>query len=213
MAGLTDLSYREIMKLILPPKALATVVAATAALTLSACTVNNNAAPAASSSASGTMDEGMMGNETKLSAADIMFLQMMIPHHEQAIEMSKLAMTNTKNVEVLALAARIQAEQQPEIATMKKLLTDAGQPLMSDHIMGDNGMMSGDDMDALKTAKDTEFDVMYLSGMIDHHNGAITMADGVSESENYDVSFLANNIINSQSAEIEEMTKLLAATS
>lgn len=188
-----------------------TMTAAT--LSLSACTINNNPAPANSASANGSMGNGMMDSETSLSAADIMFLQMMIPHHEQAIEMSKLALTNTKNPEVLDLAARIEAAQQPEIDLMKKLLTDAGQPVMSDHMMGDNGMMNDDDMTALKDAKDNEFDVLYLSGMIDHHDGAITMADAVSDSSNSDVSTLANNIITSQTAEIEEMTKLLAATS
>ena len=201
------------MKLTSQPKSLVAFVAAATALTLSACTINNNAAPAPSSSASGMMNGGMMGNEAALSAADIMFLQMMIPHHEQAIEMSKLAVTNTKNTDLLALAARIEAAQQPEIDLMKKLLTDAGQPLLSDHGMGDNGMMGDNDMAMLKAAKDTEFDAMYLSGMINHHNGAITMIGGVSDSTNPDVKTLANNIVSSQTAEIAEMTKLLAATS
>lgn len=201
------------MKLTSQPKSLVAFVAAATALTLSACTINNNAAPAPSSSASGMMNGGMMGNEAALSAADIMFLQMMIPHHEQAIEMSKLAVTNTKNTDLLALAARIEAAQQPEIDLMKKLLTDAGQPLLSDHGMGDNGMMGDNDMAMLKAAKDTEFDAMYLSGMINHHNGAITMVGGVSDSTNPDVKTLANNIVSSQTAEIAEMTKLLAATS
>jgi uncharacterized protein (DUF305 family) len=201
------------MKLTSQPKSLVAFVAAATALTLSACTINNNAAPAPSSSASGMMNDGMMGNEAALSAADIMFLQMMIPHHEQAIEMSKLAVTNTKNTDLLALAARIEAAQQPEIDLMKKLLTDAGQPLLSDHGMGDNGMMGDNDMVMLKAAKDNEFDAMYLSGMINHHKGAITMAGGVSDSTNPDVKTLVNNIVSSQTAEIAEMTKLLAATS
>ena len=127
--------------------------------------------------------------------------------------MSKLAATNTKNSGVLDLAARIEAAQQPEIELMKKLLSDSGQPLMSDHGMGDNGMMKDGDMVALAAAKDSEFDVLYLTGMMAHHEGAITMANGVSDSSNNDVNTLANNIISSQTAEITEMPKLLAAAS
>ena len=148
-----------------------------------------------------------------LSGDDIMFLQMMIPHHEQAIEMSKLAATNTTNPAVLDLAARIEAAQQPEIELMQKLLSDAGQSSMPGHSMGDNGMMNESDMAVLSATKDTEFDVLYLTGMVAHHNGAITMAREVSESSNSDVKTLANNIITSQATEIAEMTKLLAAAS
>ena len=188
-------------------------VGAIAALSLSACTINNNPAPANSQSADGMMGNGMMGNESSLSASDIMFLQMMIPHHEQAIEMSKLAATNTKNTDVLDLAARIETAQQPEIDLMKKLLTDAGQADMPGHSMGDNGMMNEGDMVALAAAKDKEFDALYLTGMIGHHNGAISMASAVSDSSNSDVKTLTNNIITSQTVEIAEMTKLLADAS
>lgn len=142
---------------------------------------------------------------------------MMIPHHEQAIEMSKLAITNTKNPEVQNLAARIEAAQQPEIDLMKKLLSDAGQSDMSGHgmghSMGDDGMLSESDMIALASAKDEAFDVLYLTGMIAHHDGAIAMAGDVSNSSNSEVNTLVSNIISSQTTEITEMTKLLAASS
>lgn len=186
---------------------------AVAAMSLSACTVNNNAAPANSQSADGAMGNGMMENESSLSAADIMFLQMMIPHHEQAIDMSKLAITNTKNAEVLDLAARIEAAQQPEIDLMKKLLSDAGQAEMPGHSMGDNGMMTEANMAALAAAKENSFDLLYLTGMIGHHTGAISMASAVSDSPNSDVKTLATNIINSQTAEIAEMMKLAPGAS
>ena len=155
--------------------------------------------------------------ESSLSDADAMFLQMMIPHHEQAIEMSKLAATNTKNPEVLDLAARIEAAQQPEIDLMKKLLSDAGQSVMPGHSMShgmsDDGMMDEVDMAALAVAKDLEFDALYLTGMIGHHNGAISMASEVSDSSNSDVKTLVSDIVSSQTAEIAEMTKLLTAAS
>ena len=156
-----------------------------------------------------------MGNESSLSAADIMFLQMMIPHHEQAIEMSKLAVTNTKNPDVLDLAAQIEAAQQPEIDLMKKLLSDAGQSDMPGHSMGhgmsDDGMLNESDMASLATAKDSGFDRLYLIGMIAHHDGAIAMAGAVSDSLNPDVKTLVNNIISSQTAEIAEMNKIVDA--
>jgi uncharacterized protein (DUF305 family) len=142
-----------------------------------------------------------------------MFLQMMIPHHEQAIEMSKLAISNTKNPEVQNLAARIEAAQQPEIDLMKKLLSDAGQSEMPGHGMShgmdDDGMMSESDMSALASAKNSAFDARYLTGMIAHHDGAIAMAGKVSDSSNSDVKTLVSNIISSQTAEIIEMNKLL----
>jgi uncharacterized protein (DUF305 family) len=181
-----------------------------AVASLSACASNNVSAPTSSQSVDSMM-------ESSLSDADAMFLQMMIPHHEQAIEMSKLAATNTKNPDVLDLAARIEAAQQPEIDLMKKLLSDAGQSLMPGHSMGhsmsDDGMMDEVDMAALAAAKDLEFDALYLTGMIGHHNGAISMASEVSDSSNSDVKTLVDNIVSSQTAEIAEMTKLLTAAS
>jgi len=180
-----------------------------ATLGLSACTSNNDA-----NSDSSMGSGGMMGTDTAnevgdLSQADVMFLQMMIAHHEQAVEMSTLAETNSTNPEVLALAAQIKAAQVPEIELMSKLLTDAGQAMMMDHSMGDNGMMGMDDMSALAAATGKDFDVLFLTGMIAHHEGAIDMTNPVADSENMEVKTLVENIITSQTAEIAEMTKLL----
>lgn len=144
---------------------------------------------------------GMMGTDAAnevgaLSQPDVMFLQMMIPHHEQAVEMSTLAETNSTNPEVLALAARIKAAQGPEIELMSKLLTDAGQAMMMDHSMGDNGMMGMDDMSALAAATGKDFDVLFLTGMIAHHEGAMGMAHPeIAESANPDIRKLAKNIV------------------
>ncbi len=184
-----------------------------ATLGLSACTSNNDAT-SESSMGSGDMMGTDAANEVgALSQADVMFLQMMIAHHEQAVEMSNLAETNSANPEVLALAAQIKAAQGPEIELMSKLLTDAGQAMMMDHSMGDNGMMGMDDMSVLAAATGKEFDVLYLTGMIAHHEGAIDMTNPVANSENMEVKTLAGNIITSQTAEIAEMTKLLETLS
>lgn len=188
-------------------------IGAIAAITLSACTTNNNPAPSNSQSANGMMGNGMMGNESTLSSADTMFLQMMIPHHKQAVEMSILAQTQTENVDVLALAARIEAAQQPEIVLMQKLLADAGMPAMMDHSMGMNGMMSDDEMSALSTSTGKDFDKLYLAGMIKHHQGALDMTKPIINSENTEVKALAESIVTGQTQEISEMSKLLAAIS
>lgn len=191
----------------------ATVALTVVSLSLSGCASGNSTSADATKSGAGEVSSAPSSSVATLSASDVMFLQMMIPHHEQAIEMSKLVATNTSNSDVQDLAARIQATQQPEIDLMKKLLTDAGMSLTPDHMMGDDGMLSAEEIAELSNAQDNEFDVLYLSGMIGHHDGAIAMASEVSDSSNSDVRTLANNVITSQTAEIEKMTKLLAATS
>ena len=185
-----------------------------ATLGLSACTSNNAETSNSSMGSGGLLGTDSASEPGALSQPDVMFLQMMIPHHEQAVEMSTLAETNSTNPEVLALAARIKAAQGPEIELMTKLLTDAGQAMMMDHSMGDNGMLGVEDMSALAQATGNEFDVLYLTGMIAHHEGAIGMAHPeIRESANSDVKTLAKNIFSSQVAEIAEMTNLLATLS
>jgi uncharacterized protein (DUF305 family) len=184
-----------------------------ATLGLSACATTNETSSDNSMGSGGMMGSDTLNDASDLSQNDVMFLQMMIPHHEQAVEMSTLAETNSTNPELLALAARIKAAQGPEIELMTKLLTDAGQAMMMDHSMGNNGMMGMDDMLALAAATGNEFDVLYLTGMIAHHEGAINMTNPVASSANMEVKKLAENIITSQTAEIAEMTKLLATLS
>jgi uncharacterized protein (DUF305 family) len=181
-----------------------------ATLGLSACATTNETSSDNSMGSGGMMESDTLNDASDLSQNDVMFLQMMIPHHEQAVEMSTLAETNSTNPEVLALAVRIKAAQGPEIELMTKLLTDAGQAMMMDHSMGDNGMMGMDDMSALAAATGNEFDVLYLTGLIAHHEGAIDMTNPVASSANMEVKKLAENIVASQTAEIAEMTKLLA---
>ena len=209
------MGYIEIMSKTVSKKSFRIVtVSAIAVVALSACGSSNMSGPTSSQSMDGMMGNDVMGNESSLSANDIMFLQMMIPHHEQAIEMSKLAAENTRSAGVIDLANRIEAAQQPEIDLMKKLLSDAGQSEMPGHGMShgtsDVGMLSESDMIALASAKEQGFDALYLTGMIAHHNGAIAMAGEVSNSSNSDVKELVSKIISSQTAEIMEMNKLLA---
>ena len=156
---------------------------------------------------------GSMMNNSENSEYDkneIMFAAMMIPHHEQAVEMSKLALTNTTNPSILDLAQRIKAAQEPEIIQMNTWL-DGGYSMMGHdgHDMG--GMLSEEELAKLATLKDNEFDQMFLSAMIEHHEGAIQMTQMITNSSNNEVKTLADNIISSQTKEIAEMKEFLAS--
>ena len=150
------------------------------------------------------------------NAADVMFAQMMIPHHEQAIEMADIALDPTMGASdvVRDLATRIKGAQDPEIATMQGLLTSWKMSLTMDPNMdhGDmmSGMLSAQDIADLSALRGTEFDRSWMAGMIAHHEGAIEMAtDVVRGGKNAAVKTLANAITAAQDAEIIEMKKLL----
>lgn len=146
-------------------------------------------------------------SNSSFSADDQMFAAMMIPHHEQAIQMSELALLNSTDPEIIALASEIKAAQGPEIEQMKNW----GSSMMGSHAghMMDEGMLNDDEMAQLKDAKGAEFDRLFLEGMIKHHQGAIAMADMIIDSANEEAALLGKNIIESQSAEITKMRQLL----
>jgi uncharacterized protein (DUF305 family) len=152
----------------------------------------------------------MMGeNNSGFSANDIMFAQMMIPHHQQAVDMGTLAETRASNPDVKVLAAKIKSEQAPEISLMKGWLSDANAGLEMGHDMGMGGMLSDSEFTSLKAATGTAFDRLYLKGMIGHHEGAIVMANSVLNSENSEVRALGEAIIASQTEQITYMKELL----
>ena len=174
------------------------------ALLLTGCTINIG----------GTgMNDSMMGNSEStsgFSSNDIMFAQMMIPHHQQAVDMSTLAETRSTNPEILALALQIKDAQAPEIKQMTAWLESAGAGMDMGHDMGMGGMLTDEQMTALSNASGAEFDKLYLQGMIAHHEGAIQMAQMIVGSNNAEAKELAAAIISSQTAEIEKMKTLLA---
>lgn len=159
-----------------------------------------------------TASEGSTDATAEFSHADIMFAEMMIPHHEQAIVMADLALTRAGDDRVKGLAARIKAAQQPEIEKMQRWVDTSGMgdmhSAMDDAPMA--GMLSQQDLAKLKSAKGAAFDRLFLTGMIAHHQGAIDMAAQARESANTEVSDLANWITSSQTSEIDEMKALLA---
>ncbi len=152
---------------------------------------------------------------TEPNQADIAFMQMMVPHHAQAVEMTELASRHAVRPEVRRLAARIRAAQGPEILVMSAWLEEHGIPAESDggHHGGSArmmGMLSPEEMDALATARGREFDRLFLKGMIGHHRGALRMAD-TEAVRGIDVRVLelASDIDLSQNAEIALMRQLL----
>ena len=163
------------------------------------------------SSQDDSMHEHMNHSTSKsdLTSADIMFLQMMIPHHEQAVEMSNLALTNSKNPELLALAEKIISAQTAEIAQMKKWLSDAGASEVMGHSMGMNGMLSDQELADLKSVTGPTFDQLWLKGMIGHHEGALQMVKMIDEAKNADIKAFGESIVAAQSAEIAQMKAML----
>ncbi|MFG2041883.1 DUF305 domain-containing protein [Dactylosporangium sp. NPDC048998] len=150
--------------------------------------------------------------------ADVMFAQMMIPHHRQAVEMAALAGTRAADPEVKTLAAQIEAAQEPEIKTMTGWLAAWGRPapMMSGGMHHPGmfsampGMMSDADMARLEAATGKDFDRQFCTMMIAHHRGAVTMAeDELANGANTDAKALARRIITAQQAEIDTMNKIL----
>jgi len=150
----------------------------------------------------------------KFNAADSMFTMLMIPHHQQAIEMSDMILAKDGvDQRVRDLAQQIKGAQGPEIEMMERWLDEWGMPSsggMEGMNQGD-GMMSDDDMTALEAADGPEAVRLYLQQMIEHHQGAIEMAqDELDDGANPGVLALAQQIITSQTAEIATMQELLA---
>ena len=145
-----------------------------------------------------------------ITGSDAMFLQMMIPHHEQAIVMSDLALKISKTPQILDLAKQIKAAQNPEIMQMKNWLADSGFSEDPGHSMdGMGGMLSGEDLEILAKSSGKTFEKLFLSGMIEHHQGAIQMVNMISNSANSEIKKFGESIVKTQSAEIEMMNELL----
>lgn len=170
-----------------------------------------------------TLAPGEGAEQAGFAHDDVAFMQMMVPHHAQALMMSQLARTRAQSPAVASMARRILAAQRPEILTMAAWLTDrsldvprAGDdPADFDH--GEHGhdtmhgMLSDAQMRALREARGADFDRLFLRGMIQHHEGAITMADAVATGgTDVQVTEIANDIVIGQGAEIDRMKALLS---
>jgi len=145
-----------------------------------------------------------------LGMNDIMFAQGMIPHHQQAIDMSNLTLKNSASSEIKALAKGIILAQRKEITQMKYWIASNKASMSMGHEMGMNGMLSERQVKNLKVLKGSKFDKSFLEAMIAHHKGALGMVDLLSGTKNSEAKKLAKEIVSGQSVEITKMENLLA---
>ncbi|MFH8841766.1 DUF305 domain-containing protein [Streptomyces sp. NPDC017868] len=170
---------------------------------MSASSSATASAPAATGAGAGSGSASGAFND-----ADVMFAQMMIPHHQQALEMAKLADGRAEDPEVKKLVAAIEQAQDPEIRKMKAWLKGWGKPESAGHSMG--GMMSDQDMKDLAAAKGKAFDRKFAELMIAHHDGAVAMAkDEQKSGGDATAKKLADDVVRTQSAEIARLKKIL----
>ena len=185
---------------------------------LAGCAPTDGTMPGMDHGSGGMTSTAPSQSAAAFNAADEMFVTMMIPHHQQAIEMAdQILAKDGIDERVVSLAEQIKAAQDPEIQTMKGWLQEWGVPYddsmsgMEGMDMG-GGMMSEDDMAALDAATGVEATRLFLNGMIAHHQGAVTMAQSVlTDGQNPDVAALAQQIIDGQTAEITTMQDILAS--
>lgn len=177
-------------------------------------------------------DASTQVSETDHNEADVAFASDMIQHHAQALSMVDLTVERTLDPEVQQLAEDIRDAQGPEIETMSDWLQEWDEEVpatMRDHSnaghdmegMGDSmagmdsdmpGMMSGDDFDALENAPDSEFRTLWLEMMIEHHEGAVEMAQDQQGEGRYKPAVdLAGTVVETQTAEIDTMNALLGS--
>ncbi len=161
---------------------------------------------------SGHMGHGSSSSSNaNYTGADIMFLQMMIPHHQQAIDISNLAMKSSQDAELIELAKIIARDQAAEIKQMKAWLKDAGASEDMGHAMHDmGGMLNDDELAALSAATGKEFDILWLKGMTEHHDGAIHMTQMIEDARNAEIKAFGTKVIKDQSKQIDQMKKMLA---
>ncbi len=150
-----------------------------------------------------------------LNATDIIFAQNMILHHQQASDMSKLALKNATSPSIKTMARKIIAAQGKEIGQMKYWLTATKSSMDMDHDMGGtndmgmDGMLTGKEMKNLSSLKGNKFDKAFLESMIVHHQGALGMVSMLSGTKNAEAKALAKAITLAQSPEIASMRKML----
>ncbi|MFI8288126.1 DUF305 domain-containing protein [Streptomyces sp. NPDC085614] len=143
--------------------------------------------------------------------ADVTFAQGMIPHHQQALDMARLADGRAEDADVRRLVAAIKQAQDPEIRTMRTWLTGWGRPESAGHAgHGMAGMMSEQDMKDLAAVRGRAFDRRFAELMIAHHDGAVQMAR-TEQREGRDEAALelAGDVVRTQSAEISELRRIL----
>jgi uncharacterized protein (DUF305 family) len=149
------------------------------------------------------------------NADDVAFATNMIPHHQQAVDLSAMVPDRSANAELIALAKQIAAAQQPEIEIMKVFLVQWNEnPATNSGHAGHGstmaGMVDAATMTKLESLNGAEFDKLWLESMISHHQGAIDMAKAeIANGDNVDAKTLAKNIVATQGTEIGQMKQML----
>jgi uncharacterized protein (DUF305 family) len=154
--------------------------------------------------------------------ADVRFMQGMIPHHAQALEMTALVEARTRSEDIRLLARRIEISQRDEIAQMSRWLEERGEAVPGEHahhMMGDHalmpGMLSAADMASLRGARGADFDRLFLEHMIRHHEGALVMVRELfatpGAGQESMISVFAAHVEADQRIEIERMRRMLLA--
>jgi uncharacterized protein (DUF305 family) len=181
--------------------------------------------PGAPGQPSKTLPATTKGTVPPRSRADVEFMQGMIMHHAQAVEMTALIASHTENKALHSLGARISSSQSDEISFMQRWLAACGEPVsmampgMPEMDMSGKpmalmpGMLTPEQMKALRKAKGEEFDRLFLTGMIQHHNGALVMVkdlfDTAGAGQDAEIFDFANDADNTQTAEIKIMQGML----
>jgi uncharacterized protein (DUF305 family) len=181
--------------------------------------------PGAPGKPSKTLPPSTKGTLPPRSQADVDFMQGMIMHHQQAVEMTALIPSHTGNKDLRSLGARISSSQSSEIKFMQRWLATRGEPISmampgmpdmdkSGHPMAlMPGMLSSEQMEALRKGKGAEFDRLFLTGMIQHHNGALIMVEDLFNTagagQDADLFNFATDADNTQRAEIKIMQSML----
>lgn len=207
--------------------AIAVRVALLAGVALPAAAMANDPAPIVQPGLPGqasrtlTAEEATKLTDTRYAPGDVAFMQHMIVHHEQAVEMAALVKQRTNNAAIVKIANRIDASQKDEMKFMTTWLTERKEPLqmagMEHHHQAMKGMATPEEMAALAASSGTAFDQLFLKLMVKHHRGAVDMVKELQDRPGtaYDpVMFnFTNDVVTDQNAEIDRMNRVLATLS
>ncbi len=200
----------------------------TAALTVAACgAASTTSPPIVQPGAPGQSSKVVQAEQARdlskvrFTPADVTFMQGMIHHHAQALDMTELLATRTNSEDMKKLALRISVSQTDEIKMMRRWLAVRGQEVPGEHAHHMPGapmmpgMLNAEQMARLAAAKGTEFDRLFLEGMIQHHGGALTMVHDLFASpgagQDSEIYAFASDVDADQRMEIDRMAAMLAA--
>lgn len=186
------------------------------ALIAAGCSSDDSGSSTPSMNHDASSTSASAATRTDFNNADVTFLEMMYPHHAQAVEMAELVPSRSQNQQLITLAKSVEDAQSPEMRQITTLLVSFGKAAPSESgghggHGGMPGMMTPEQMTALELASGPAFDKKWMNMMIEHHQGAIAMANTeLAEGVNPDARALAQAIVGAQQTEIDQMRTMLA---